>query len=244
MVWWNAGDFRFVDVSGDVGLNVQGSWKTLALDDPDEDGDADMILGGRGAQARVLRNDIVTGNHGFSLELRGTASNVHGYGAVIEVEVAGLPAQRLRILEQGNCGGASTPMAFAGLGASTRADLVRVRWPSGYVQELTGMEAGQKHWIVEPPLLVVAPHTRSAPADGASRIELRLLDHDVTGAPVPATVPVVRLDGPGTIAAPTWDGDAWSVWVTAPATPGEARVEATLGGLTLQVRPRLRWTAP
>lgn len=240
--WWNGGDFRFVDVGAAVGLNIPGGWKTLAMADPDRDGDADLLLGGRGMLPHVLRNDIVTANHGFSLQLHGTTSNPTGLGATVDVEVAGLPTQRRMMGHEGNCGGGSPALLFFGTGAADHADRVRVRWPSGYVQDLLDVSTGTLHELTEPELIRITPASRLAPADGVSTVEVRLLPAHPDGSLDPAASAALRLAGPGTLVdGPTWDGAAWVAHVRAPDIPGRTALIATLGTTPLRVHPQIVW---
>lgn len=240
-VFWNAGDFHTVEVGATIGLGIPGGWKSLALDDPDADGDADILLGGRGTMLRVLRNDIDTGNHGFSVLLRGSVSNAAGAGASLNITSASLPPQHIPVVPPGNCGVTSRLLSFIGLGHDLVAD-VRVRWPSGYEQQLRDLPAGALHTIAEPPLLTLSPASRHVRADGASTVAVRMLAHTAEGAPDPAVVPLITLEGDGELTGPpAWDGEAWVATVRAPTSAGTARLTVTLGALTLAVRPRLWW---
>jgi hypothetical protein len=240
--WWNGGDFRFVDVGAAVGLSIPGGWKTLAMADPDRDGDADLLLGGRGMLPHVLRNDIVTANHGFSLQLHGTTSNPTGLGAMVDVEVAGLPIQHRMMGNEGNCGGGSPALLFFGTGTADHADRVRVRWPSGYEQELVDVSTGTMHEITEPELIRVTPASRQARADGQAIVEVRLLPALADGSPDPTAPVTLQLAGPGTlIDGPTWDGAAWVAHVQAPNSAGRTGLIATLGATPIRVHPQIVW---
>ena len=190
---------------------------------------------------RVLRNDIDTGNHGFSVLLRGSISNLMGAGAALDVTSASLPPQHIPVVPPGNCGVTSRLVSFIGLGPDLAAD-VRVRWPSGYEQLLHDLPAGALHTIAEPPLVTLSPASRHVRADGTSTAAVRMLAHTADGAADPTVVPQVTLEGDGALTGPpVWDGEAWVATVRAPTSAGAARLTITLGALTLAVRPRLWW---
>ena len=59
---WNTGGMRFADVSAALHLDRRGQWMSLAVDDLDEDGDPDLLVGGQGEMPRLYRNDIDRGH--------------------------------------------------------------------------------------------------------------------------------------------------------------------------------------
>jgi len=240
--WWNAGDFRFADVDAAIGFDFQGGWKTLAMADPDRDGDADLLVGGHGVLPRVLRNDIDTGNHGFSLQLHGSLSNPGGLGAMVEVEVGGLPGQLGMMGNEGNCGGGSPPILFFGTGPATTVDLVRVRWPSGYVQELRDLATDTMHEVTEPALVEIYPPSRKVAADGRSAVEVRLGAFDSGGVADRNAVIGLELLGAGSISEPPrWTGADYVARVQAPSAPGRATLVVTVDGAPWRIRPQISW---
>jgi hypothetical protein len=105
------------------------------------------------------------------VKLNGQASNRSGIGAKIRVKatLAGKEVWQVReVTGNGSSSGGPGLIAHFGLGDATKADLVRVEWPSGIVQELTDVPAGQPGQ----PLLLVTEHQEysgAAPAfSGAS----------------------------------------------------------------------------
>lgn len=236
--WRNNGGFTFVDVAKDVHFHLEGGWKTLAMADPDRDGDADVIVGGRGVLPRVLRNDIHTGNSGLSLRLHGTLSNSYGIGAEVEAEVDGLRRQSVRVGNEGNCGAGSQPVVFLGAGPQATVRTTRVRWPSGYVQEFDALATGTQHQLWEPPLLTVSARTTRV----GQAVEIRLLPHQIDGTPDPNASVSLTVEAPAAlIDGPAWDGAAWIAHITS-ETQATAALHATFDGTPLRVHPRLTWT--
>jgi hypothetical protein len=243
-LWWNAGGMAFEEVSGAVGMDLAGgNWHSVDVTDLDEDGDPDLLVGATGQLPLVLRNEIDTGHHGLSLRLHGTTSHPSGTGAQVEVEVAGLPLQRRAVGAVANVQTLQRPWVFVGLGEAVVADVVRIRWPSGTVQELHAVEAGRLYDVIEPAVIEVLPASRRAPADGASVVSLRVVPRAPDGSPRAAAVSA-SLDGPGTLVGVTPEGDGYRVDVAAPAQLGVTRVTVSLDGQAVGVRPRIWWDAP
>jgi hypothetical protein len=121
----------------------------VAFADYDNDGDIDVIVtAGPSAGTQLWRNDSTTGNHWLVLRLVGTASNRSAIGARVEVRTP------IRTTVQEVSGGAgrgnqnSLPLEF-GLGAAESVVRVTVRWPSGLVQVIEGVETDQFLTVVE-----------------------------------------------------------------------------------------------
>ena len=235
---WNAGGMRFVDVTPLTGLQQQlGHWRSLWVGDLDRDGDADLLMGGHRFAPRVLRNDVATGHHGLALALRGDTSNHYGLGAEVLVQAsASTPPMRFMMGGISSPHAVSDPLIFVGLGAATQAARVEVRWPSGVVQVVEGLAAGQVHTLQEPPLLRIEPASRHVAADGQSLVTFRFTP------PADAPVELAITHGGGEIvAAPHREGDAWVATVRAPAHPGSTRFELRVNGAASGVHPRVWW---
>lgn len=242
----NEGAFYFADVTESLNLGRRGQWMSLAVGDLELDGDADLVVGGQGEVPRVYRNDIESGNHGFSLRLRGTTSNHLGIGARVSVLVRpGLPEQRHVVGGLGSPLVFSDPTVFVGLGAARLAERVRVVWPSGTVQDVYGLHAGTQHLLDEPALFLVEPRERRVPADGRSVARVRITPRALGGAARAAErVTVRRAYGAEALVRPLErDADAWVATVVAPTRTGSTVLAITVDGVESRIRPRLWWTA-
>lgn len=241
------GDGWYLDVSAELGLrDRQGQWRSLYLDDLDLDGDADLLIGGHGDVPVLYRNDIASPHNGFSLRLRGTTSNLHGLGARVEVLVPGASTRRYFVGGMSSPHGLSPPTVFVALPAGTASSRTRVTWPSGVVTEHDDLAPARQHVLREPPLFVLDPPSRRAPADGRAVITLRITPRDATGRLRSAAS--VSVDpthgGAGVTVETTRDGDAWVSRVRAPASAGSTRLAVTIDGVTSPVHPRVWWDAP
>jgi hypothetical protein len=90
------------------------------------------------------------------LRLVGHKSNRDGIGAVVKLVTAEGP-QWVTATTSGSYLSASDPRVHFGLGNSTTASSIEVRWPSGTVQTLTNVKGDQQVQVDEPP----APNSHS-----------------------------------------------------------------------------------
>ena len=234
----NGGDFRFLDATEALGLARRGGWRALTIGDLDGDADCDLIVGGLGEQPRLYRNDIETPNRGLLLRFVGRTSNRLGIGAHVKVTPLGsATAQHYVVGAMGSPKVVSAPQVFAGLGGAAGAD-ISVSWPSGQVQTVAGLLAGQAHTIEEPDLLTITPESRHVLPDQVATLTLRLAEPaDVV------TAHITHGDGVPSEVTSASDG-AWSFMVSPPPAGGSARVEIRVDGQPLPIRPRLWWDTP
>ena len=137
---------------------------TLTTGDFDNDGFMDVFVphDDRISQSpnkgrdRLLRNDG-NSNHWLKLVLKGTVSNGSAIGAVVHVQSTIRGAETWQMRQVMSCDGSTSIQHDMrpnfGLGDATVAEIVRIEWPSGTVQELTDVPADQILKVVEPPRL-------------------------------------------------------------------------------------------
>ena len=111
-----------------------------AYGDFDNDGDLDIVITTNGGTAVLLRNDGGT-NRSLRLRLAGTRSNRDGLGAVVRVKV-GSETQSAMAQSGSSYLSQSERILTFGLGKAEQADSVEVRWPSGQIDRLTNVKAG------------------------------------------------------------------------------------------------------
>ena len=119
------------------------------MGDCDNDGDLDIAVTHVNAQPSLLRNDLGGRRNYLAVRTVGVESNRDGVGARIRVHT-GPRVQEREVRRGGSYLSSHDPRVFFGLGASTQADEVVIRWPSGKVQRLNGVLAGQVLTVKEP----------------------------------------------------------------------------------------------
>lgn len=242
-LWWSRGAWDYVDVTVDAGLTQRGGWLAAAAVDLDQDGDADLALGGNGQGPTLLRNDVETGHHGVSLKLIGTTSTREALGATIEVEASGLPTLRRTVTMPANFGVITPPVQFVGVGQATKLDVVRIHWPSGWTQVLRELPVDTLHTVVEPEVIRVEDPDRSAPADGASRVGITVQPRLTNGQVNAHATVQVQIEGTGSVSLPrpSFVDGAYRTELVAPASPGEARLTVLVDGVPYTVHPTVWW---
>ena len=142
---------HFEDVSANVGATKLAlkNPRALLAGDLDQDNDIDLVVTeGKGAPPVVLRNDGGNANHAIRVALTGLADNRSGAGTKVEVQ-AGAIWQKFETVSASGYLGQSSPELLAGIGQATEADVVRLLWPTGVVQDEVQLVAGKRHAITE-----------------------------------------------------------------------------------------------
>jgi hypothetical protein len=147
-VYLNARDGTFRDASGEAGDNAKPVLgRGTAFADFDNDGDLDVVVACLDSTPLLLRNDGAPG-HWLMLRTIGRRSNRDGIGARITVR-SGTLSQVREIKRTLSIYSASDPRAHFGLGAAAKADLVRVEWSSGKVDEFRDVPANRHYRVDE-----------------------------------------------------------------------------------------------
>ena len=126
------GRFELVTEASGTGATTPHSSRGAAFGDYDNDGDLDLLVMNMNEPPSLLRNDYAGPNHWLVLKLEGTRSNRSGLGATVVV-TAGGRRQARAVLSQSSYYSHDDLRQHFGLGSSTTADRVEVRWPSGQV---------------------------------------------------------------------------------------------------------------
>lgn len=99
-------------------------------------------------------------NHWLLIDCRGTSSNRAAIGTKVRVltTIRSQPTWQMREISSGSAyGGQNDLRAHFGLADAQVAEIVRIEWPSGVVQELTDVAANQILTVMEPPRLAITP---------------------------------------------------------------------------------------
>ncbi|PYX42661.1 MAG: RNA-binding protein [Acidobacteria bacterium] len=134
-----------------LGPAFQTEWagRGAAFGDIDNDGDIDVVMSNVGQKATVLRNDGGNRNNWLGITTIGKKSNRDGIGSRVKVvSVSGL-TQYFTVNTAVGYQSASDKRLIVGLGADSTAKLVEIRWPSGIVQRLENVKAGQMLKVTE-----------------------------------------------------------------------------------------------
>jgi tetratricopeptide (TPR) repeat protein len=144
----NEGPSGFRDVTADTGLNsiALTTPEGIAAADYDGDGHVDLIIVQADAPPVLLRNGG-TQNHSLRLALKGLNDNKSAIGTKVEV-FAGDLWQKFEIGNDSSPGQSSKELVV-GLGKRQQADVVRILWPTGVVQDEIEIAAGKPTKIVE-----------------------------------------------------------------------------------------------
>jgi len=142
---------------------VPYGWRGMAVGDYDNDGFMDFLLivfapDGVSQRDRLYKN-VPNSNHWLKLSLTGTESNASAIGAIVRIK-ATIGGEETWQMRQVSAGGETAWIQHDmrpnfGLGDAELADIVRIEWPSGTVQELTNIAVDQILEVVEPPQLRV-----------------------------------------------------------------------------------------
>ncbi|HEY3973447.1 MAG TPA: FG-GAP-like repeat-containing protein [Candidatus Sulfotelmatobacter sp.] len=132
----NLGPDGFKDVTADVGLDkIQlKDPRAIITGDYDNDGATDLLITQNHGPAVLLRNEGGNQNHWLRLALKGLADNKSAIGTKVEV-FAGGNRQKFEIYGSNGYLGQNSPYLTVGLGDSKDADIVRMLWPTGVLQD-------------------------------------------------------------------------------------------------------------
>jgi cytochrome c-type biogenesis protein CcmH/NrfG len=132
----NLGAGGFKDVTVDVGLDkIQlKDPRAIITGDYDGDGTTDLLITQNHGPAVLLRNEGGNQNHWLRLSLKGLADNKSAIGTKVEV-FAGGNRQKFEIAGSNGYLGQNSTDIVVGLGDAKEADIVRMTWPTGVLQD-------------------------------------------------------------------------------------------------------------
>ena len=151
-LYHNNGDGTFTKITNSIAVNDGGYSWAAAWGDYDNDGFLDLFVANI-AGANFLYHNNTNDNHWLKFRLIGTRSNRAAIGAKVRVHatINGQSFWQMREVPGGDgLMGQNSLHVHFGLGNATNADLVRIEWPSGTVQELTNVASKQFLTVTEP----------------------------------------------------------------------------------------------
>lgn len=146
----NEGLFGFRDVSQQVGLDkiVLLHPRSLVTADFFGDGAPSLLVTQNGGPPVFLRNFGGNRNHWLRLTLHGLADNKSALGTKVNV-FAGTLQQKMEVSAGSGYLGQSDTALTVGLAGATRADIVRMLWPTGVLQDEINLPSNSKQSIAE-----------------------------------------------------------------------------------------------
>ena len=141
------GTFHEVHKLAGPDMQIGKCSRGAAFADYDNDGDMDVAVANLNGSPTLFRTDRRDQNHWIMLRTVGRSSNRDGIGARITVTTGQL-RQIWEIKRTVSIYSASDPRADIGLGDANKADLIKIQWPSGKVQEFRDV-AGDAHYVVD-----------------------------------------------------------------------------------------------
>jgi hypothetical protein len=138
----NLGGGQFREITGKAGkvFELSEVSRGVASGDVDNDGDADLLVVNNNGRARLLINNQGDRQHWLGLRLV-DKSGRDALGARVRVERPKRGPLWRRARVDGSYASASDPRVLVGLASSATLGIVRVYWPSGRVEQWSGLEA-------------------------------------------------------------------------------------------------------
>ena len=132
----NLGPDGFKDVTAETGLDriKLKDPRAIVSGDFDNDGATDLLITQSRGPAVLLRNEGGNKNHWLRLALKGLNDNKSAIGTKIEIFSDG-NRQKFEIAGSSGYLGANSPYLTVGLGQAKEADIVRMLWPGGVLED-------------------------------------------------------------------------------------------------------------
>ena len=146
----NLGPDGWKDVTTDVGLDkIQFKEpRAIITGDYDGDGATDLLITQNNGPAVLLRNDGGNKNNWLKLDLKGLGDNKSAIGTKVEV-FSGANRQKFEIAGSNGYLGQNSLELTIGLGPAKQADVVRMLWPTGVLQDEIEVPANKKQNYIE-----------------------------------------------------------------------------------------------
>jgi hypothetical protein len=149
----NLGKGKFEEVTNSMGAAFIAPrvGRGAAYADINNDGRLDLLLSTNGGPAYLFRNEAQaagTANRSVRLKLVGTKSDRDGIGAVVRLSSGG--DSQTQMLRSGSSYLSSSELILTfGLAQRGKADTIEIHWPSGQVDHLSAVAAGQTITVTE-----------------------------------------------------------------------------------------------
>jgi hypothetical protein len=145
------GNFQEVSKGLGAAFNAPRVGRGAAYGDINNDGRLDLLLSTNGGPINLFQNEA-TGEAALQKSLRvklvGTKSNSDGIGSLVKVSVGGETQAEMMRSGSSYLSASELVLTF-GLARHEKADTVEIRWPSGQVDKLSNVAAGQTVTVTE-----------------------------------------------------------------------------------------------
>jgi tetratricopeptide (TPR) repeat protein len=146
----NLGPEGWKDVTVETGLDkIQlKEPRAIITGDCDNDGAVDLLITQNHGPAVLLRNEGGNKNNSLRLALKGLNDNKSAIGTKVEVFSDGI-RQKFEVYGSSGYLGQNSPYLTIGLGQAKQADVVRMLWPTGVLQDEIEVAANKMQNITE-----------------------------------------------------------------------------------------------
>jgi len=148
----NMGKGKFEEVTKSVGaaFSAPRVARGAAYADIYNDGRLDVLMATNGGPAVLFRNEAAGGaaNRSLRVKLIGTKSNRDGIGATVRVTASGETQAQMMHSGSSYLSASELVLTF-GIAQHDRAESVEISWPSGQVDRLANVVAGQTVVVIE-----------------------------------------------------------------------------------------------
>jgi hypothetical protein len=147
----NLGGGKFQEVTARMGAAFAAPRvaRGAAYADIDNDGFLDVLVTTNAGPA-ILFHSEGGANHSVRLKLVGTKSNRDGIGSVVRVLSNNNRDAQMKMLRSGSSYLSQSELVLTfGLAAQSKADRIEIQWPSGQVDRLSNIDAGQTVTVQE-----------------------------------------------------------------------------------------------
>ena len=157
----NLGNNKFDEVTNKVGtaLAAPKVARGAAYADINNDGALDILMTTNGGSAHLYLSEGVT-NQSLRVKLVGSKSNRDGIGAIVRL-TSGSDKQWAMMKSGSSYLSQSELVLTFGLGSKSKADAIEIQWPSGQIDKLENINAGQTVTIEEGKAVIsTRPYTK------------------------------------------------------------------------------------
>jgi len=146
----NLGPDGFKDVTAETGLDKIHLKEPRAIitGDYDNDGAVDLLITQNHGPAVLLHNEGGNKNNSLRLALKGLNDNKSAIGTKVEVFSDGV-RQKFEVYGSSGYLGQNSPYLTIGLGQAKQADVVRMLWPTGVLQDEIEVAANRQQDYTE-----------------------------------------------------------------------------------------------